>query len=168
MSTNEIINVGKITGVFGLKGWLKIFSHTQPRENILGYTQWFVKKGIKEQSVKVIGGQLQGKYVVAQLEGVSNRDEAENFMGWDIYIAHEQLPPLAKGQYYWTDLVGLEVENLEGYQLGKVESLFETGANDILLVKGDRERAVPFLQGNTVKSVDLGAGKIIVDWDPDF
>jgi 16S rRNA processing protein RimM len=164
----DLINVGKISGVFGLKGWLKVFSYTEPRENILSYQYWLLKKNTQEQSVKVIGGQLQGKNVVAQLDGVTDRDKAEVLMGWDVYITHEQLPALAKGEYYWADLVGLTVENLEGFQLGKVDSLFETGANDILLIKGDKERAVPFLQGQTVKSIDLATGKMVIDWDPDF
>ena len=89
-------------------------------------------------------------------------------MGWDVYISHEQLPTLAQNEYYWADLIGLDVENLEGFQLGKVDSLIETGANDVLVVKGERELAVPFLQGQTVKSIDLAAGKMIVDWDADF
>ncbi len=168
MSNQDLINVGKISGVFGLKGWVKVFSYTEPRENILSYKHWLLKKGSQDKSVKVIGGQLQGKGVVAQIEGVTDRDQALLLMGWDVYITHDQLPTLAKGEYYWTDLVGLDVENLEGFQLGKVDSLFETGANDILLVKGERERALPFIKGQTVISIDVVAGKIVVDWDPDF
>ena len=168
MSNQDLINVGKISGVFGLKGWVKVFSYTEPRENILSYKHWLLKKGSQDKSIKVIGGQLQGKGVVAQIEGVTDRDKALVMMGWDVYITHDQLPTLAKGEYYWTDLVGLDVENLEGFQLGKVDSLFETGANDILLVKGERERALPFIKGQTVISIDVVAGKIVVDWDPDF
>jgi len=168
LSNQDLINVGKISGVFGLKGWVKVFSYTEPRENILSYKHWLLKKGSQDKSVKVIGGQLQGKGVVAQIEGVTDRDQALLLMGWDVYITHDQLPTLAKGEYYWTDLVGLDVENLEGFQLGKVDSLFETGANDILLVKGERERALPFIKGQTVISIDVVAGKIVVDWDPDF
>jgi len=168
LSNQDLINVGKISGVFGLKGWVKVFSYTEPRENILSYKHWLRKKGSQDKSVKVIGGQLQGKGVVAQIEGVTDRDQALLLMGWDVYITHDQLPTLAKGEYYWTDLVGLDVENLEGFQLGKVDSLFETGANDILLVKGERERALPFIKGQTVISIDVVAGKIVVDWDPDF
>jgi 16S rRNA processing protein RimM len=164
----DLINVGKISGLFGLKGYLKVFSYTEPRENILSYKHWLLKKSGKEQSAKVIGGQLQGKNVVAQLEGIRDRDQAEVLLGWDVYISHGQLPALAKGEYYWTDLIGLDVENTEGFHLGKVDSLFETGANDILLVKGEKERAIPFLQGQAIKSIDLTAGKIIVDWDVDF
>jgi 16S rRNA processing protein RimM len=168
LSNQDLINVGKISGVFGLKGWVKVFSYTEPRENILSYKHWLLKKGSQDKSVKVISGQLQGKGVVAQIEGVIDRDQALLLMGWDVYITHGQLPALAKGEYYWTDLIGLDVENLEGFQLGKVDSLFETGANDILLVKGERERALPFIKGQTVISIDLAGRKIVVDWDADF
>ena len=168
MSNQNLINVGKISGVFGLKGWLKVFSYTEPRDNILSYKRWLLKKGGQTKSIKVIGGQIQGKAVVAQVDGVVDRDQAQDLMGWEVYISHGQLPPPAKGEYYWADLIGLDVENLEGIRLGKVDSLLQTGANDILVVKGDRERALPFLQGQTVKSIDLVAGKMIVDWDPDF
>lgn len=168
MSNQNLINVGKISGVFGLKGWLKVFSYTEPRDNILSYKHWLLKKGGQTKSIKVIGGQIQGKAVVAQVDGVADRDQAQDLMGWEVYISHGQLPPTAQGEYYWADLIGLDVENLEGIRLGKVGSLLQTGANDILVVKGDRERALPFLQGQTVKSIDLVAGKMTVDWDPDF
>jgi 16S rRNA processing protein RimM len=168
LSNSALINVGKISGVFGVKGWVKVFSYTEPRENILSYKHWLLKKGSQDKSVKAIGGQIQGKGVVAQIEGITDRDQALALMGWDVYISHDQLPALTKGEYYWTDLIGLDVENLEGFQLGKVDSLFETGANDILLVKGERERALPFIREQTVIAIDLAERKIIVDWDADF
>lgn len=168
MSNQDLISVGKISGVFGLKGWIKVFSYTEPRDNILSYKHWSLKKGSQDKPVKVIGGQLQGKGVVAQIDGVTDRDQALLLMGWDVYISHDQLPALPTGEYYWTDLVGLDVENLEGVQLGQVDSLFETGANDILLVKGERERALPFIKGQTVISIDVTGRKIVVDWDADF
>jgi 16S rRNA processing protein RimM len=168
LSKPDLIHVGKISGVFGVKGWVKVFSYTEPRDNILSYKHWMLKKGNQEQSVEVSGGQLQGKSVVAQIKGIADRDQAVALMGWDVHISHRQLPPPAKDEYYWADLIGLEVESLEGLQLGKVDSLIETGANDVLVVKGERELAIPFLQGQTVKSIDLAAGKMIVDWDADF
>ena len=168
MSKQDLIHVGKISGVFGVKGWVKLFSYTEPKDNILSYKNWVLKKNGQDKTVKAIGGQVQGKGIVAQIDGINDRDQALNLMGWDVYISHEQLPTLAQNEYYWADLIGLDVENLEGFQLGKVDSLIETGANDVLVVKGERELAVPFLQGQTVKSIDLAAGKMIVDWDADF
>lgn len=168
MSAEDDINVGNISGVFGVKGWLKVFSHTEARENILSYNPWILKKNNLVKSVKVIGGRVQGKLVVAQLDGITDREQAELLMGYQINITKQQLPKPAQGEYYWADLLGLDVENIEGIYLGKVDNLFETGANDVLVVLGERERAVPFLKGQTVKLVDLENRKIIVDWDADF
>ncbi len=168
MSNQQQINVGKISGVFGIKGWVKVFSFTECRENILSYSPWLLKKDSETRLVNVIDGKLQGKAVVAQLDGVNDRDQAASFMGWDIYITPEQLPKVAKDEYYWSDLIGLNVETDLGVQLGVVESLLETGANDVVIVKGERERVIPFLQGQTIIAIDLEAGRMVVDWDPDF
>jgi 16S rRNA processing protein RimM len=169
LSKQDLISVGKVSGVFGVKGWIKIFSYTEPRKNILGYKNWRLRKGSQQKSAKVVGGQVHGKGVVAQIEGISDRDQALSLMGWEVCISRDQLPTPQKGEYYWADLIGLDVENLEGIQLGKIDNLFETGANDVLVVKdSDQERAIPFLQGQTVKSIDLDVGKMIVDWDADF
>ena len=160
--------MGKISGVFGVKGWVKVFSFTDPRENILTYSPWLLKKGDETKTVNVVDGQLQGKTIVAQLAGVNDRDQAAGLMGWDIFITQDQLPKAAKGEYYWSDLIGLNVETIDGVQLGVVDSLLETGANDVIIVQGERERVIPFLQGQTIINIDLDAGKIIVDWDPEF
>ncbi len=168
MTKPEIINVGKISGVFGVKGWVKVFSFTDPRENILTYSPWLLKKGDETKTVEVIDGQLQGKTIVAQLAGVNDRDQAAGLMGWDVFITQDQLPAAAKDEYYWSDLVGLKVETIDGVQFGVVDSLLETGANDVIVVQGERERAIPFLQGQTIIDIDLNEGRIIVDWDPEF
>ena len=166
--SEQHISVGKISGVFGIKGWVKVFSFTDPRENILTYSPWLLKKGDQTKTVNVVEGQLQGKTIVAQLADIEDRDQAASLMGWDIFITQDQLPKAAKGEYYWSDLIGLQVETIDGVQLGVVDSLLETGANDVIIVQGERERVIPFLQGRTIIKVDLEAGKIIVDWDPDF
>ncbi|MGZ8158312.1 MAG: ribosome maturation factor RimM [Methylobacter sp.] len=168
MSEQQHISVGKISGVFGVKGWVKVFSFTDPRENILTYSPWLLKKGDETKTVNVVDGQLQGKTIVAQLASVNDRDQAASLMGWDVFITQDQLPKAAKGEYYWSELIGLNVETIDGVQLGVVDSLLETGANDVLIVQGERERVIPFLQGQSIIDVDLGAGKIIVDWDPEF
>lgn len=168
MSKQQHISVGKISGVFGVKGWVKVFSFTDPRGNILTYSPWLLKKGDEIKKVDVVDGQLQSKTIVAQLAGVNDRDQAEDLIGWDIFISREQLPKTAKGEYYWSELIGLNVETVDGVHLGVVDSLLETGANDVIIVQGERERCLPFLKGQTIIDVDLDAGKIIVDWDPEF
>jgi len=168
LSEQQYISVGKISGVFGVKGWVKVFSFTDPRENILTYSPWLLKKGGETKTVNVVDGQLQGKTIVAQLAGIDDRDQAAALMGWDVFITRNQLPKAAKGEYYWSELIGLRVETIDGVQLGVVDSLLETGANDVIIVQGERERVIPFLQGQTIINVDLDEGKIVVDWDPEF
>ncbi len=166
---NELISIGEISGVFGIKGWVKVFSLTDPRENVLKYSPWVLKKGSEVKEVKLLNGKRQGKSVVACLEGVSDRDAAASYSGWEILINKSQLPEAEEGEYYWADLVGLSVETESGLSLGKVDYLIETGANDVLVVKdAEQERLIPFIQGPTIKKIDLKDKLIIVDWDPDF
>lgn len=165
----EFIDVGEVTGVFGVKGWIKVFSFTQPRENILDYSPWFLQKGKEIKEVKVVDGRRQGKLVIALLENVNDCDTAAMLAGWKILIDKGQLPEAQDGEYYWADLVGLRVENDQGIALGVVDHLLETGANDVLVVKdGKTERLIPFLQQHTVLNIDLEQRLMIVDWDPDF
>jgi 16S rRNA processing protein RimM len=168
MSDDGMIILGRISGLFGVRGWVKIYSHTSPREGILGYKTWFLKRNGGWQEQKLAAGHAQGKGVVAKLAGFDDRDQAAGLVGLDIGVRRAQLPKLGPGEFYWTDLEGLRVENLEGADLGVVSHLFETGANDVMVVKGERERLIPYTRGEAVKEVDLQAGRILVDWDPDF
>lgn len=169
MPSNDYLNAGEISGVFGVKGSVKVFSFTEPRENILRYSPWLLQKNNQTKEIKVIGGQRHGNGVVAELDGIVDRDAALALMGSKILIRKEQLPKPRPGEYYWADLVGLQVETESGVKLGEVDYLLETGANDVLVVRdGERERLIPFLQQQTVLKIDLDAGLLIVDWDPDF
>lgn len=168
MIDRQYIHVGDISGIFGLKGWVKIFSFTDPRENILSYSSWQLRKNGDIKPVEVAGGQRQGKNVVAHIQGIDDRDAAASLVGWEIYIERSQLPSLAQDEFYWADLVGLKVVTEGGIELGAVDHLLETGANDVLVVSGDRERLIPFLLGHTVLKVDLENKSLTVDWDPDF
>ncbi len=154
--------------MFGIKGWIKVYSFTDIREDIIRYSPWLLCKADGSQSVEVLDGALQGKVLIALLKGINSRTEAEALVGWDIFIRQEQLPKPAQGEYYWSDLIGLNVQTSQGVKLGVVEDLLETGANDVVIVSGDRERAIPFLQGQTILSIDLAVGTMIVDWDPEF
>ncbi len=168
MADKELINVGEVSGVFGIKGLVKVFSFTDPRENILSYSPWLLKKGNEAKTVKVLEGGLQGGAVVAKFAGIDDRDQAAALMGWTIFITPEQLPKTAADEYYWSELIGLDVQTLEGVALDRVENLLETGANDVVIVSGERQRAIPFLQGRTIMRIDLTARLMVVDWDPDF
>ncbi|MEO1889922.1 MAG: ribosome maturation factor RimM [Cycloclasticus sp.] len=162
------LKVGHISGVFGVKGWLKIFANTDKKENILSYKPWYVERGKVRKAVKVKAGKPHGKTVIVLLEGVDDRNEAERWVGSDIYITAEQLPDLRKGEFYWSDLIGLNVVSITGEQFGVIDHMLETGANDVIVVKGDRERLIPFVLEQVVKSVDLLEQKMVVDWDADF
>jgi 16S rRNA processing protein RimM len=169
LSEQKLLHVGKISGVFGIKGWVKIFSFTGHREDILKYSPWLLKKNDTTQTVEIIAGQLQSKGVVAQLKGVTDRNDAEALIGWDIFIDYAKLPPAKHGEYYWSDLIGLQVENNEGVVLGVVDSLLETGANDVIIVQDkERQHAIPFVQPQVVLEIDLATRKMRVDWDADF
>lgn len=168
MSEKKLIKVGEISGIFGIKGWVKVFSFTGDRENILNYRPWLLRKDSETKVVNVVNGALQGRAVLAKLDGIADRDQAAALIGWEIFITSEQLPETADDEYYWSDLIGLEVETTEGVRLGIIDHLLETGANDVIVITGEREWAIPFLQGRTIINIDLKARKMIVDWDPDF
>lgn len=160
--------VGRFNGVYGVQGWLKVYSWTQPRENILTYNPWLVRSEYGWRRVKVLEGRRQGKGIVVKLEGVHDRDQALALRDIEIAIDRDQLPQLPEGEYYWSDLLGLEVVNTAGHVLGKVESLMETGADDVLVVQGDVKRLIPFTEPEIVKLVDHDAGRIVVDWEADY
>lgn len=133
------------------------------------YRTWYLQQrdgGWQEFSL--LEGRQQGKGVVAHLQDCEDRDQAHALMGREIGIRRDQLPATAPGEYYWSDLQGLKVITLEGDALGTVDHLIETGANDVLVVKGERERLIPFISEQVIVAVDLDAGEIQVDWDKDF
>ena len=160
--------MGRISGVYGVKGWVKVYSYTRPRENIVQYQPWYLKRNGDWQPRTLAEGNRHGKGVIARLEACDDRDQALALMGCEIGVRRDQLPATAPGEYYWTDLQGLEVVTLQDEPLGRVDHLIETGANDVLVVKGDRERLIPFVMGQVVTRVDLDAGIIQVDWDKEF
>jgi 16S rRNA processing protein RimM len=162
-----LVHFGRITGLFGVQGWVKVFSHARPRETIINYSPWFVKTAEGWREMVVEDGRAQGKGVVAKLAGVDDRDQASQLIGADIEIKFSQLPPPSKGEYYWAQLVGLEVVTLAGQSLGKVDHLVETGANDVLVVRNGKERWLP-ATASVIRKVDLETGVIRVDWDADF
>ncbi len=168
MSTNHWVDIGKVTGVIGLKGWVKVFSYATPRERILDYSSWFLCSQNNHVRYDVVDGARHGKNVIAKLATVDDRENAAKLIGIRVVISRDQFEPLAQGEYYWFDLVGLTVITVANEPLGTVDYLIETGANDALVIKGERERLIPFVRGRFIKEVDLEGGKIIVNWDPDF
>ncbi len=164
---DELICVGHFLGAQGIKGWVRIFSNTSPRENIVNYSPWVIEQGGEFRTVKV-QGRLQGKNVLARLDGCEDRNQAEELKGCRIFIEPAQLPRLQAGEYYWSDLIGLSVESLQGEPLGVVASMLETGANDVLVLSGERERLIPFVIDDIVHEVDLENCRLVVDWLPEY
>lgn len=165
-SADDNIALGYISAVHGIKGWVKIHSWTRPMEAILRYQPWLL--GEDRKPVKIVDGRKQGKGLAALLPGFEDREQAARLVGTQVFVRREQLPATQKDEYYWSDLEGLEVKTTSGELLGRVEKLMETGANDVLVIRGKREHLVPFIQGQYVTRVDLEEGLIEVDWDPEF
>jgi 16S rRNA processing protein RimM len=165
---DSLVIIGRVTGLYGIKGWVKVYSHTRPLNNILSYRPWYLQSADGWEERQLAEGRTQGKGIVARLAGYDDRDQATELLERDIAIKRSQLPRAEKGAYYWADLEGLRVFTLEGVELGVVDHLFETGANDVLVIQGERERLLPLLMDQVIKEVDLGAGLMRVDWDPEF
>lgn len=167
---DDKIILGQINGIYGVQGWVKVFSHTAPRQNILNYSPWLVKVNQTWRSIELKDGRTQqgGKLVVAQLAGISDREMARTFMGCDIAILPEQLPEADSG-YYWMQLMGCQVLLTDGSLLGKVTELIETGAHDVLRVQKPDELElgsilIPFVMDQFILNVDVKAKIIQVDW----
>ncbi len=168
LSTDEEVTLGYISGVHGLRGWVKVYSYTDPREAILDYQPWRLgAPGETAREVRIERGQPHGKTLIAVLPGVETPEQGRALVGQEIRIPRSALPDSGTDSWYWSDLIGLSVVNEEGVPLGTVKQMIETGANDVMVLDGDRERLVPFVVGQVVKTVDLDAREIRVDWHPD-
>ena len=159
--------LGRISGLFGVRGWVKVFSYTEPREAVLEYSSWLLGHEGDWRSAKVAEGQRHGKTVIVRIDGFEDRDQASTLIGTEIGVPREALPEIEDGQYYWSDLEGLRVVNRGGAELGRVAYLLETGANDVMVIEGESERLIPFVMNKVVTDVDLAAGVISVDWEWD-
>jgi 16S rRNA processing protein RimM len=162
---NHYVILGQVVGVFGIKGWVKVRSDTDPPTNILNYSPWYLAKNTEYHPLAVVAGQRHNKGLIAQLDGCEDRDAAAALVGSKIAILRVQLPATAEGEYYWSDLIGLDVYTQQDEYLGRVTNLMQTGANDVLVVQGDEEILIPYVWNHYIYKVDLVAGRIEVDWD---
>jgi 16S rRNA processing protein RimM len=165
MAPQNFVALGYISGIYGVRGWVKVFSYTQPREQILEYKHWHLGDQAQPEAVALEAGRSHGKGIVAKLAGVEDRDAAAALIDQAISIPRDALPEPEPGEYYWADLAGLAVRDRQGQMLGTVDHLLETGAHDVLVLAEGANRMIPFVQGKTVLEVDLDAGVITVDWD---
>lgn len=170
---DEYVAVGRISGLYGVKGWVKIYSYTRPRDNILNYSPWYLKQGKSWRPVELQAGRVHGEGIVAHLVGCDDREVARELLKAEIAITRQQLPELDEG-YYWADLMKCQVKTQDGVALGQVVQMLETGANDVMVVQqkiaGSEplERLIPFILEDVIVCVDLAGQIITVDWDPDF
>lgn len=160
------IPLGYFSGVHGIKGWLKVHSWTSPREAILEYGSWLIGDDLKR--VKIADGRVQGKNIVVALPGINDRESAHLMVGLEIVVPRSELPEPQSGSWYWTDLEGLAVKTEAGEMLGQISKMIETGAHDVMVIRGEKEILVPFVPGVYVKRVDLDENLVVVDWDPEY
>jgi len=159
--------MGRIAAPFGVKGWVKVQPLTAATQNLLAYKSWWVGREDGWREIAVAEARVQGRTVVARLEGCDDRDAAAALRGHSVAVPRAALPRTQSGEYYWADLIGLAVVNASAQPLGRITGILQTGANDVLVVGGERERLVPFI-AEVIRDVDLAAGVVRVDWGVDY
>lgn len=176
MSSSQIL-LGHISAVHGVRGWVKLFSHTQPTENLLDYSDWTLRHRGSEQKVRVLDCAGQGKKLIALLalcdeQGearLADRDAAALWVGAEIFVDRAVMPESNDDGVYWVDLIGCSVKTTEGIELGAISQMIETGAgHDVMQIEGDRQRLVPFVREHIVTDIDLSSRLITVDWAADW
>lgn len=167
--------LGKFGAAYGIRGWLKVFSSTENADSIFDYQPWCIQQAGKWQQLEIESWRHHNQDLIVKINMVDDRDAAAQLTNVEITVNATDLPTLDNGDYYWKDLMGCKVINLQGYEMGKVIDLMETGSNDVLVVKanlkdafGAKERLIPFLNEQVIKKVDLATSSIEVDWDPGF
>lgn len=162
-----MVVLGRVTAPHGVRGWIRVRAFTEEPGGLAEYPDWWVggAGAWTRWSVQTTGRHRLG--LVAKLEGCADRSAAERLANLDVAVPRKALPPSDDGTYYWADLIGLQVENSHGERLGQVESLIDTGANDVLVVRGERQRLIPFVE-QVIVEVDLDRGRIVVDWGLDY
>ena len=161
------IVVGRIGSSYGVKGWSKIVSYTDPRENILSYLPWQINVHGQWKVKNILDGREQGGNIVVQFENCFTPEEARLLTGAEIAIERAQLPPLPNNEYYWSDLIGLTVIDQDQKTLGIIADFLETGSNDVIIIKGDKDYLIPYLPDKTVIEIDLTNNIMRVKWTPE-
>lgn len=163
---DRFVQLGRIVGAHGVRGWIKVLSFTEPRTNLFDYPEWDLLLDAGPRRVAVVETRDAGKRLLAKLDGIDDRDSAAALAGVAVGVPRSAMPSPEASEYYWADLEGLRVKSRDGTTLGTVERLLATGANDVLVLDG--ERMIPFVAGEVVTSVDLAAGEIVVEWDESY
>jgi len=162
-----MVVMGRVAGAHAVRGWVKVQTFTQQPDGLLPYRTWWLGRDGDWQPFQVEEASVHGRSIIAKLAGCEDREGAVALRGAEVALPREQLPVSEAGEYYWSDLQGVQVRNMDGVTLGVVTGLLETGANQVLVVQAERERLIPFVEA-VVKSVDLAQGSMVVDWEVDF
>jgi len=165
MSDTAYIIIGKFSSTYGVHGWIKVRTYTEFGPNALEYSPWYIHNQKTWSVINIESGRIQGNQVIVKLKGIDTPEKARLLTGTSIAIARSQLPKLKENEYYWSDLIGLTVINQHGETLGKVINLMETGSNDVLIIKGVKEHAIPYLMGKVITNIDLNKQEIHVNWE---
>lgn len=165
---DEWVIVGRFGRPHGIKGFVTVYSFTEPRDNLLSYSDWHVYLNQCWQPIKLLSIQIHNKAIVAQVEGFPEREAVARLTNVEIAIHKDQLAPLAPGEYYWHQLVGMNVVNEQGQSFGTVVEVMPTGSNDVLVIQGEKKYLIPYLPGQFVLNIDSATQTITVDWDMDF
>jgi 16S rRNA processing protein RimM len=164
---DDWVVMGRIAAPFGIKGWIKVQPYSEEADALVDFGSWRIGRGEQQTHYNVEAAQDHGKALVAKLAGIDDRDAAFALRGQEISVAKSALPPAEENEFYWSDLIGLKVVNRQNIELGRVDSLMESGASDLLVVKGAREHLIPFVAA-FVGKVDVAGGTIEVDWGEDY
>jgi 16S rRNA processing protein RimM len=163
----ELVTVGRVSGLFGTRGWLKVHSFTRPRTNLLNYRQWWVGQPGQWRQYEVLEHKVHGTALLASLADVNEREQAVALIKSTIAVPRTAFHKPAPGEYYWSDLLNLAVLNQDGIELGRIKRLVEAGDHDVLVVQGTREYLIPFVAEHYIQSVDFETGVVRVDWHVD-
>ncbi len=164
---NNLVIMGRVVAPYGVLGWLKVLPDTELIDGLFDYKRWWVGKGKDWREVKVNAGKVHNDVLLVKLEGVNDREAALGCKGQQIAVPRDALPTLAEDEVYWSDLIGLIVRNQQDIEFGKIVDVFETGANDVIVVQGDIERLIPYT-AQTVIDVNVAQQSMLVDWDKDY
>jgi len=162
------VTLGRIGAPHGIRGWVRIQSAARPPESILEFDRWWIGAGDEARELRVLDSAVRARDIVARLEHCDDRATAAALRNAEISVPAEALPEPEDGEWYWHELIGLRVVTVEGADLGRVDHLLETGANDVLVVRGERERLIPWIPEQVIREIDPEQGRMTVDWDPDF
>lgn len=165
---SDWVVIGRFGRPQGLKGFIRVISFTEPEQSIFEYSPWYQHHNGQWMPIALEGSVKQHNTLLVKVAGYEQREHLATLTHTEIWVARSQLPVLADGEYYWQDMLHMQVFTQTGTLLGEITSLLSTGSNDVLVVCGEKRHLIPYVKGLYILSVDSTQHKMIVDWDEDF